>query len=221
MTDARHLTEEERQGAADGSLDAGRLGGVERHIESCVECARDVASLRSLMARIPTPVAASELGDLWPSIRSKIEASKVVSLEAPADDVPRRRDRRGVPWFIGALVAAAAIVIVSLPPVRGARDVTAPRVSIGSESDFINIADSTNSYEAEATALLNQLELQRAMMPPAARVSVDHDLRVIDDAIAEVKAAIERDPNNPALRRLLASSYRQKVELLKRASGAS
>ena len=58
-------------------------------------------------------------------------------------------------------------------------------------------------------------------MPPEARSSVDHDLRVIDDAIAEVKDALVRDPNNPALRRLLASSYRQKVELLKRANGAS
>jgi hypothetical protein len=143
-----------------------------------------------------------------------------VPLEAPAIAATVRR-RRGVVWIAGALAAAAAIVVVSLPPMRAARDVTSPAARVDSELDFSNVADSTSSYEAEATALLNQLELQRAMMPPDARSSVDHDLRVIDDAIAEVKAAIARDPNNPALRRLLASSYRQKVELLKRASGAS
>jgi len=42
----------------------------------------------------------------------------------------------------------------------------------------------------------------------------------VDVAIAELKDAIARDPNNPALRQLLATSYRQKVELLKRASAS-
>lgn len=85
---------------------------------------------------------------------------------------------------------------------------------------MLDVADSTRAYEAEAQELLNQLQLQRAMMPPRTSASVDHDLAVIDSAIAELREAIARDPNNPALRRLLASSYRQKVELLKRVNGA-
>jgi hypothetical protein len=51
-------------------------------------------------------------------------------------------------------------------------------------------------------------------------VSIDHDLRVIDGAIAELERAIERDPRNPALRALLAQSYKQKVDLLKRIGNA-
>jgi hypothetical protein len=57
------------------------------------------------------------------------------------------------------------------------------------------------------------------MRPELAR-AVERDLRTIDVAIAELQNAIRTDPNNPALRRLLASSYRQKVDLLKRASDA-
>ena len=152
--------------------------------------------------------------DLWPSIRSRIEASKVVPLDAsPPIDAPIAARRRNIVWIVAAIAAALAIVVVSLPPMRVDEPTAAP--------ELINVADSTRAYEAEANALLNQLEMQRAMMPPEARSSVDHDLRVIDDAIAEVKDALVRDPNNPALRRLLASSYRQKVELLKRANGAS
>jgi anti-sigma factor RsiW len=221
MTTGNHLTEEERQGTADGSLDADRLRDAERHLASCDACARDVAGLRMLMARIPSASASSGLDDSWPSIRSRIEESKVVPLDAAPAPATPTRPRRSIIWFVGAFAAAVAIVVVSLPPMRAARGVTSPNVSTDSESNLINVADSTNAYEAEANALLNQLELQRAMLPPEARSSVDHDLRVIDDAIAEVKDALVRDPNNPALRRLLASSYRQKVELLKRASGAS
>jgi hypothetical protein len=66
---------------------------------------------------------------------------------------------------------------------------------------------------------LNELELRRAMIPPQRRTTIDHDLKVIDDAILELKRSIDLDPNNPALRRLLASSYRQKIDVLKRAGG--
>jgi len=52
-------------------------------------------------------------------------------------------------------------------------------------------------------------------------VALDRDLKVVDVAIAELKDAVARDPANPALRQLLAASYRQKVDLLKRASNAS
>ena len=221
MNTSNHLTEEERQGAADGSLDADQLRVAEQHLASCDACARDVASLRMLMGQIPTASASSGLDDLWQSIRSRIEESKVVALDAASTVASPPRRRRSVIWFAGAIAAALAIVVVSLPPMRAARGVTSPNVLTDTESNLINVADSTNAYEAEANVLLNQLELQRAMLPPEARSSVEHDLRVIDDAIAEVKGALVRDPNNPALRRLLASSYRQKVELLKRAGGAS
>jgi hypothetical protein len=221
MSNDNHLTEEERQGAADDSLDAERLREVEQHLASCDACARDVASLRMLMSRIPTAESSTDLDDLWPSIRSRIDESKVVSLDAAPSDTMPTRPRRGIVWIVGAVAAAVAILIVSLPPIRTSPRATSPNVTGDTESNFIGVADSTSAYEAEANALLNQLELQRAMLPPEARSSVDHDLRVIDSAIAEVKDALVRDPNNPALRRLLASSYRQKVELLKRASGAS
>src|SRR5205823_196499 len=64
-------------------------------------------------------------------------------------------------------------------------------------------------------------ELQRALLRPETRASLDRDLRTVDVAIAELKDAVARDPNNPALRRLLASSYRQKIDLLKRVGNAS
>jgi predicted Zn-dependent protease len=57
-------------------------------------------------------------------------------------------------------------------------------------------------------------------MRPEARAAIDRNLHTVDVAIAELKDAIARDPRNPALRQLLATSYRQKVELLKRAKRA-
>jgi hypothetical protein len=52
-------------------------------------------------------------------------------------------------------------------------------------------------------------------------VAIDDDLKTVDLAIAELQAAVARDPRNPALRTMLASSYRQKVDVLKKISNAS
>ena len=58
------------------------------------------------------------------------------------------------------------------------------------------------------------------MMGRAKCASFDGDVAIIDKDIAEQKAALARDPHNLALQRLLAASYKQKVELLERANNA-
>ena len=56
------------------------------------------------------------------------------------------------------------------------------------------------------------------MLDPATIATVERSLTTIDGAIAEARAALMRDPGNGTLSRLLASSYEQKVTLLRRAS---
>lgn len=217
-----HLTEEERHAAAEGSLSAEQLSLVESHLGGCPACAHDIARIRTLMNRIsdravPAPTAA--LDEAWPSIRKRIEASKVVPLSSNAIPLDAGRRARRIGW---AMVMAAALVIVAVGMrVRAGAHRTAPDALSGDTPSLIAAADSAHMYEEEAQTLLDQLELRRAMLRPEAVVAIDHDLRVVDSAIAELKDAIARDPNNPALRRLLASSYRQKVDVLKRVGNAS
>jgi hypothetical protein len=232
MMTARHLTEDERQGLADGTLPAELAHAAAEHVTYCDDCAGDVARLRTLMTRLHTPASITnpgEVDELWPAIRSAIESSKVVSLDAPSAapaDQAAQFPRRKTPWVTIALVAAGLVFLAAVPQLRflKARATSAMSaivsVPMDSATPFINVADSSSAYEQEANALLNELQMRRAMMRPQASATLDHDLRSVDQAIAEVKDALVRDPNNPALRRLLASSYRQKVELLKRATNA-
>jgi len=219
MTDS-HLTEDERQAIADGTLSRAENPAAFAHIEQCAACADDVARIGALMTRAKeagtSPV---DLGDLWPTIRGRIEQTKVVQFGGPPPVVVRSRRRL---WIIGSLAAAAVVGFIILRPKSITKDQLDSVPSIAeSEISLASATDSARIYEQEAQELLSHLELQRAMMRPEVAKAFDRDIRVVDDAIAELKTEIARQPGNVALLRLLAASYHRKIDLLTRAGNAT
>jgi hypothetical protein len=224
MTDtSTHLAEDERHGLADGTLPPEQLVRAREHLRTCDACAADVGRISSLMTRVKgSPMPAAEVDDLWPAIRSRIEQAKVVTMPGNAAMATPRQRRRLLIWLVPAIAAAAILAFVGTVKSRNVPGMDSPApMSDRSNVSLVAVVDSAHAYEAEAQALLNKLELQRALLRPETRVALDRDLRVVDVAIAELKDAIARDPNNPALRQLLASSFKQKVDLLKRVGNAS
>ena len=214
MTRVRHLSEEERHGLADGSLDGHGIRDGEAHLTTCAVCTADIRRLRSLMRLAESaPRPATDLDSLWPEIRSRIESSKVARLQ------PRVRASKRRGWLVAGLLAAAAIIAVTTLELRhgGAPD---GRIATTTPTPLSPAGDSVRLYRDEAARLLEEMELRRATLPPATRTVIDDDLRTIDEAIKELEVAIAHDPSNPALRQLLASSYRQKVDLLERIGNA-
>lgn len=221
-----HLTEEERQAFADDTMSADQRASAETHLASCQPCAFDVGRLTTLMKRIhetPAPSPAASLDELWPTIRARIEQSKVVTLDAGSGTPGAVRGVRHARWVASiGILAAAAIVAFAVLRTRSTAGGDSTIAGVDDpNAALISVVDSTHAYEAEAKMLLDKLELQRAMLRPDAAKALEHDLKVVDVAIAELKDAVARDPNNPALRQLLATSYRQKVDLLKRIGNAS
>jgi anti-sigma factor RsiW len=219
MTHLPHLSEDERQQLADGSLDPDAQRALLEHVRDCPECAADVERIRSLMKRVAaaeSPVPQAAIDEAWPSIRERIEQRKVVPM--PVTGVVRTPARRR--WMMGiAGIAAAGFVGLWLLRVNGGP--ATPSVEVADTGvALIAVVDSTHAYQEEAQSLLNHLEVVRATMRPEIARAFDKDLHTIDVAIAELQDAIRSDPANPALRRLLASSYRQKVDLLKRVTNA-
>jgi len=70
-------------------------------------------------------------------------------------------------------------------------------------------------YEAAARELSGILAAERERLRPETVALVERNLAIVDTALADARAALERDPANPELRRLFAAAYRQKVELLR------
>jgi len=221
MTDAPHIGEADRQGAADGTLGAERMRDVYAHLAACEACAADVQRLRTVIMRArEAPAVIETQEDLWPAIRSRIEHLKVVPLGATSGSDAREARRR--PWLaMVSTAAAAALLIAGLVEMQRWRPGAGASAPAAQDVVFASVVDSTRMFENEARRLLDELEMQRAMLPPSTRASLDSDLAVIDRSIAELQGALARDPRNLSLQRLLAASYRQKVELIERANNAA
>ena len=75
--------------------------------------------------------------------------------------------------------------------------------------------------EAELATARNNLLLafntQEDAMPTSAVETVHHNLRIIDQTLADIGAALREFPSDPGLERLLYATYNHEIDLLQRA----
>jgi hypothetical protein len=172
-----------------------------------------VSAARALPREIDAPV------DAWVAIRSAIDGRRHQTADAPVF--------RSRPWrrWAGALVAASALVAataVTTVRVVKSRSVSTPVAGAAASAAVgavpASLAAVDGSFAPTLRDLSAALDASRGKLAPETVARVERSLGVIDQAIAEVRDALARDPANTVLVELLAGSYRQKVELLRRAS---
>ncbi len=197
---------------------------VEAHLGSCPGCRREEQRLRAILGeaqalrRERTPPR-----DLWPEIAREIGAGNVVSGDFARPKAPRR--------WVPALAAAAALLAVvttvallhegGVPfAAPGAGTATAVPVSGGQ----VELLDAEQGYARATAELLAALAERGDSLSPETRASVERNLAGIDQALKEIRDALEKEPGNRDLTRMLASTHRKKVDVLRRVvklSGAS
>jgi hypothetical protein len=74
------------------------------------------------------------------------------------------------------------------------------------------------TYDREIARLRGVLELRRADLDPATVAIIEQNLRVIDRAIAQSRAALARDPRSGFLNERFIDALEKKVELLRTAA---
>jgi hypothetical protein len=202
----------------DGALSVQQAGDLERHLETCAECRRQERSLRELLEQAAVLPKRLQPGrDLWPGIAERIREPRRV--------VPIRRRWRPVLW--NPALAAAALLLIALSSavtaflMRGSRgpaevaespSAMPQPAAMGTASDAIG--DAEQEYERAAQALLASLEARRDSLSPETVMIVERNLEAIDAALRDVRRALEEDPGNPGLVRMLASTHRKRIRVL-------
>lgn len=216
---------------------------------SCREAIETIRALGVRGRGLPTAIDPPEA--LWREVADSIAAggqrraapavtvSTTTSPTAPRGATRHEaRSPRAMPstrWLAAAAVLLMAVSsgVTALFMRRGAES-PSPLVAAGDRAPVPRVAPDgvapalPAAFAATEAAYLDDVaELQatfvaqRSTLAPATIAVVERSLAAIDGAIAEARTALLADPANQALAEMLSTTYRHKVELLRRAAESS
>ncbi len=222
----------------DGDLEAHEARAVADHLAACAECQAVVGDLERLRAtaRAWGHELAAPPVDLWPGIAARLSPSETAqagatgtSSRAPVAHVRwyRRRVSLGLPELAlaASLIAALGGAWLYQRAAAPALAPAAPAPILAQVEPFdtpdtgvttVSFADA--QYDAAIGDLERVLQEQRQHLNPRTVLVLERNLRIIDDAVREARAALAGDPANPMLNAQLADVRRRKLQLLRKAA---
>ena len=186
---------------AEGRLSPRETAAFEAHLDRCAACAARLeraAGTPPGLAALPRSIEPAV--DLWPAIRGRLAS------------LGERPGRIAVPRW--GLAAAALLLIALSSGVTAVLLRPAPRVA----GATLDISALEAQYAAVSEDLSGALEKARSRLEPATLATIERNLRIIDAALDETRQALAKDPGNPALGQMVVAAWRQKVDLLRRAT---
>jgi hypothetical protein len=180
------------------------------------------------------PTSIEPPANAWVKIRAEIEASGNPD-RGMSDDTDSHSIRMVhiAFWQRPIFLAAAALLLVAgssvLTTVALDRRATSSTPRVGQMPSAAIATDTNNGpaslaqftvvesdYLRAVNDLSATLESEQGSLSPETIAKLRESIKVIDAAILEARNALAADPSNRTLIRMLANSYEQKVDLLKR-----
>ena len=202
----------------DGELGEAEFQEVELHLAGCAACREEERGLRAVVALAAAlPRRQEPSRDLWPEIADEIARGRRFTLLRTA------ATRSAWYWTAGLAAAAAVVAVLWMAP-RGTPEgpaVAGPSPGAVAQpaaygGGITGLAQAERDYERATAELMAALDTRRASLSPETTASIDENLRVIDQALAEIRAALTTDPDSMRLGRMLTSTHEKKIETLRR-----
>ena len=207
---------------------------ADRHAVGCAACSALAADLRAIATRANQLPSLAPSRDLWTRIEAAIESPVVVlprRAEAPPS-APRRWSRFAAAASL--LVAVTAGVTYTIT----SRSLGAPAGPAATDSAASSAASSTTArssgtatvapnvvavshpsasetFDREIASLRTLVDERRRDLDPVTIAVVQKNLRLIDRAIAESKAALANDPASVFLNDRLTHAYETKLQVMR------
>ena len=182
------------QGPADAAA-------TEEHLANCTDCSADLAAARMVAAKLDSlPQSRIPSTDLWVGIAARIGRGGL---------------RRWIAAPAWSLLAAA--ILLSLG--TGAATWVAVRQAAPPSFEGGGFGLAESNYHRSITDLSTLYARTRDSLAPETRALVERNLAVIEQAIREARAALEREPANALLESLVLAAYQRKLDFLEQATG--
>jgi anti-sigma factor RsiW len=205
----------------DGTIGAIRRAELEQHLDGCEACRALVSDLERIRD------AAGALPEMRPPDRVWLQLAGRLRQEGRITTAiaPERPNRTYAAWLAiaAALVIAVGSAVLLLVPRAtppAPSQVTAPAAT-GSGADVKSVETVQNEVDAaqqqfeKAIADLEKVaKANQQALDPGTSATIEKNLGIIDQAIAENRAAVKSEPASVAARETLFDALRQKVSLL-------
>jgi Putative zinc-finger len=202
----------------EGDLTPADQATAERHLAECAACVEVLAELRAIAAEAATLPLLAPSRDLWSEIEARI-STPVVSVGSASTAVRRAPHRQ-----LNFAMAAAALIALSAGTtylVVTHRAGPAPLVTVApvppQNATFVSHRKEISAarvYDQEITLLDSLVRTRRSSLDPKTVAIIEQNLRIINKAIIESRAALAKDPRSPLLSNQLDNVLGSKVELL-------
>jgi anti-sigma factor RsiW len=211
--------------AVDGTLGSIRRAELEMHLGECDDCRAlydDLVRIRDAASALPVLDAPDRV---WLQIAGRLRQEG--RLHEVSTSAPARRS------YVAWLAAAAALVVViggaalmmnrSTPApaagstaataaARGSAGNAAPGKSVEAVQTEVDAAQ--QQFEKAIADLEKVAKANQTALDPGTSQTIEKNLGIIDQAIAENRAAVKAEPASVAARETLFEALRQKVSLL-------
>ncbi|HEY7766768.1 anti-sigma factor [Longimicrobium sp.] len=204
--------------------------GVRRHLMQCDDCRAEERELRTLLDEAAAlPAEIQPPAELWAGIAARLEPRSATVALAPEIPVIGPRPVRRISWWMQAAAAIALVVTTSVVTLRidragPAQVAAAPRQPAAQQATapaartaLAAFHPAEQEYQRAIGDLEQMLGQHRNKLAPQTVATLEANLKVIDKAIQESRAALAADPNSRELATMLSQSYDAKLDVLQRA----
>lgn len=208
------------QELVDGTLGAIRRAELEQHLEQCASCRAfraDLQQIHDVAASLDRPAPPQ---GVWLQIAGRLRQEGRVQLPPPPAR-PRAARLPVLALAAGLLLAIGTSLVLLLPYLRG--DTPAPASSAAAdtapaEQPVQSIEDHFRLAEQHMQTGIAKLEaaakVDESVIDPQTAAMLKKNLEMIDQAIAESRAALKAEPQSTIARDSLFNALRRKVALL-------
>ena len=201
----------------DGTLGTIRSSELRLHLDSCAECRalyEDLQRIRDVAGTIP---AMEPPDHIWMQIAGRLRQ------EGRVHDRPAAASSRH-PQYVWLAIAATLILavgtaLVMLMPHGQVAPPTQTVESNASGNDTVqsgveDLRKAEQLLQSGVAKLKEGLGSEKQALPPAVADTLDRNLQILDQAIAENSTALQQDPQNVAARNGLFDLLQRKISLL-------
>lgn len=194
----------------DGELSPEEAARFEAELADDADAAAEAEALRNLLDQASAlPREIEPPRDAWADIEARLTPRK--------SNVIRVNFAR---WSM-ALATFAAMALFGVWTLNRAPETTSPAAApspAGPPSAVLahyeEYREAERSYQQAREGLMDALSERETQLHPETRAVLDENLEIIDGAMDQIMAAMERDPENPMLVRKLMATREKELSLL-------